>query len=109
MYCTCSERNQWILNDRNLSSSTATLPRKSHENLATAKKSALKTTSAGVNRTTPKKTVKTIDNRLGPRSSTLPRPRSRAARPHVATIFNNNNSSSNSEHQQGRRQSEVIP
>lgn len=101
MYCTCNERNQWILNDRNLSSSNATLPRKSHENLA-GKKSALKTSST-TNRssTTPKKTVKTIDNRLGPRSSTLPRSRSRG-RPHVATIFNN-------EHQRGRRQSEVIP
>lgn len=100
MYCTCNERNQWMLNDRNLSSSIATLPRKSHENLA-GKKSALK--PANRTSTTPKKTVKTIDNRLGPRSSTLPRSHSRA-RPHVATIFNNSN-----EHQRGRRQSEVIP
>lgn len=100
MYCTCNERNQWILNDRNLSLSTNTLPRKSHETLV-GKKSALKSTSANRSSTTPKKTVKTVDSRLGPRFSTLPRSRSRA-RPHVATIFNE-------QHQRARRQSEVIP
>lgn len=107
MYCTCNERHQWVLNDCNLSSSNATLPRRSHENL-NFKKSALKPTTIpgkGPVRKTPKKTVKTVDsNHLGPRSSTLPRSRSRAARPHVATIFNHNN-----ELHRERRQSEVIP
>lgn len=112
MYCTCS--NQWILNDRNLSSSTAILPRKSYEAFAsknppavkttpvTAKKSALKSTTTNrTNVVTPKKSVKTIDSRLGPRFYSLPRSRSKQ-RPHVSTIF-----SSDRSHQ--RRQSEVLP
>lgn len=109
MYCTCS--NQWILNDRNLSSSTAILPRKSYESLGknktvtvrtpvVAKKSALKSTTTA-NRVTPKKSVKTIDSRFGPRFYSLPRSRSKQ-RPHVSTIFNSDRS-----HQ--RRQSEVLP
>lgn len=119
MYCTCS--NQWILNDRHLSSSsTAILPRKSYETLGknpapsivktpiVAKKSALKssttattTGTAVVNRSTPKKSVKTVDSRFGPRFYSLPRSRSKQ-RPHVSTIFNSDRS-----HQ--RRQSEVLP
>lgn len=115
MYCTCS--NQWILNDRHLSSSsTAILPRKSYETLGkhpapsiaktpiVAKKSALKsstTAAAAVNRSTPKKSVKTVDSRLGPRFYSLPRSRSKQP-PHVSTIF-----SSDRSHQ--RRQSEVLP
>lgn len=105
MHCTCSERNQWIPNERNLSSSTATLPRKSHENLS-VKKSALKSTTR-TNAVTPKKSV---DIRFEPRFSTLPRSRART-RPHVATIFNNNetNVAPTQHNHRPRRQSEVIP
>lgn len=104
MYCTCSERNQWIPNERNLSSSSATLPRKSHETLpGSVKKSALKSTSR-TNTITPKKSV---DIRFAPRYSTLPRSRART-RPHVATIFNNETTAQHPNHRQ-RRQSEVIP
>ncbi|KAG5674639.1 hypothetical protein PVAND_004593 [Polypedilum vanderplanki] len=97
MYCTCSNHNQWALTNSNLSSSVATLPRKSHENLV-GKKSALKSSTAATRSSnTPKKTVKTIDNRLSPRFSTLPRSRTRTRPANVATIFN-------SEHQRARRQ-----
>lgn len=100
MYCTCS--NQWILNDRNLSSSTATLPRKTHEtSTVVIKKSALKSTPANRSSVTPKKSVKTVDSRLGPRFYSLPRSRAKQ-RPHVATIFRSDRSYQ-------RRQSEVIP
>lgn len=100
MYCTCS--NQWILNDRNLSSSTATLPRKPLEtSTAVAKKSALKSSTSNRSSVTPKKSVKTVDSRLGPRFYSLPRSRTNQ-RPHVATIFRSDRSYQ-------RRQSEVIP
>lgn len=99
MYCTCAERNQWIPNERNLSSSSVTLPRKSQENLTTSvKKSALKSTTRP-STITPKKSV---DIRSTPRYSTLPRSRARTG-PHVATIF------SNEQNHRPRRQSEVIP
>ncbi|CAO1374605.1 unnamed protein product [Diamesa hyperborea] len=77
MYCTCNERNQWVSNENNLSSS-ASLHRKSHENCVTQvpPKSALKSTSRSTT-TTPKKSVKTIEIRNSPRYSTLPRTRSR--------------------------------
>lgn len=103
MYCTCSERNQWIPNERNLSTSSSTLPRKSHETLTgSVKKSALKSASRP-NAVTPKKTV---DIRSTPRYSTLPRSRTRT-RPHVATIFNNGTATH--PNHRPRRQSEVIP
>lgn len=100
MYCTCS--NQWILNDRNLSSSTVTLPRKAHEtSTVVVKKSALKSSAPNRSSVTPKKSVKTVDSRLGPRFYSLPRSRTKE-RPHVATIFRSDRSYQ-------RRQSEVIP
>lgn len=104
MQCTCSERNQWIPNKPNLSSSTASLPRKSHENLTgSVKKSALKSSLSRNNTITPKKSV---DIRFAPRYSTLPRSRARS-RPHVATIFNNE--ADPQPNHRPRRKSEVIP
>ncbi|CAO1301548.1 unnamed protein product [Diamesa serratosioi] len=97
MYCKCNERNQWISNENNLSSS-ASLHRKSHENCVTQvpPKSALKSSSRSTT-TTPKKSVKTIDIRNSPRYSTLPRTRSRGMNtvPNVATISRNEYSSTN--------------
>ena len=103
MHCTCSERNQWIPNERNLVPSSTTLPRKSHGNLS-VKKSALKSATRP-NAATPKKTV---DIRFEPRFSTLPRSRAQT-RPHVATIFNETNTLPKQHNPRGRRQSEVIP
>lgn len=102
MHCTCSERNQWISNERNLSSSV-TFPRKSHETLTgSVLRSSLKSSSRPLNSVTPKKSV---DIRSEPRFSTLPRSRARS-RPHVTTIFNETAAHYN---QRPRRQSEVIP
>lgn len=98
--CSCSER-AWSTHQRNLSSSSATLPRKSQETLPGVKKSALKSASSRSNAATPKKTVTTIDSR---RFSTLPRSRARS-RPNVATIFNE----TSQKHRPQRRQSEAIP
>lgn len=107
MQCSCSERNQWMPNQRNLSSSTASLPRKSYEHLnGSVKKSALKSSTRS-NTVTPKKTVTTVDIRTAPRFSTLPRSRARS-RPHVATIFHNETKSPQPTHRP-RRKSEVIP
>lgn len=104
MQCTCSERNQWIQNQRNLSSSSASLPRKSQEILpGSVKKSSLKSASRP-SAITPKKTV---DIRTSPRFSTLPRSRARN-RPHVATIFNSETKPTQPNHRP-RRKSEVIP
>lgn len=108
MHCTCSERNQWVTNERNLSSSSATLPRKSRENLTgSVKKSALKSSNSRTNTLTPKKSVTTIDVRASPLFSTLPRSRARS-RPHVATIFTGNDTNAQPNHRP-RRKSEVIP
>ncbi|CAO1372918.1 unnamed protein product [Diamesa tonsa] len=110
MYCTCNERNQWVSNENNLSSS-ASLHRKSHENCVTQvpPKSALKSTSRSTT-TTPKKSVKTIEIRNSPRYSTLPRTRSRGMNtvPNVATISRNEYSSTanNNSNYRQRRQSE---
>lgn len=105
MHCTCSERNQWIPNERNLSSSSVSLPRKSYEHLnGSVKKSALKSSNRPENSATPKKSV---DIRSTPRYSTLPRSRSRRSNPHVATIFNNETNLQNNH--RPRRKSEVIP
>lgn len=109
MHCTCSERNQYLPNDRNLSSSSATLPRQSRENLTgSVKKSALKSSFRTSGTLTPKKSVTTIDVRASPLFSTLPRSRARS-RPHVATIFSNNNENNAQPNHRPRRKSEVIP
>lgn len=105
MHCTCNERNQWIPNERNLSSSSTSLPRKSYEHLnGSVKKSALKSSTRPSVSTTPKKSV---DIRSTPRYSTLPRSRARHTTPHVATIFNNETNPQ--QNHRPRRKSEVIP
>lgn len=103
MHCTCNERSQWLPNERTLSSSSATLPRRSYEHLnGSVKKSALKSSTRSKPSTTPKKSV---DIRSTPRYSTLPR--SRRPTPHVSTIFNNETNPQQSH--RPRRKSEVIP